>query len=206
MLQMMTRRFRKVVALFAEGLHASPPDFRYPIQTSKNDLSSAISFSINKTQDAVLGKEGYTLDVTPTAVAIQANSPAGLFYAAQSLLQLLPKEIESKTAVQNINWTIPAVRITDFPRFGWRGLMFDVSRHFFTKEQVKDFIDEMVKYKLNLLHLHLTDDEGWRIEIKCLPKLTEVGAWRVEKVGTFGTFPAPGPNEPRNYGGFYTQR
>lgn len=195
---------QKIVALFAEGARKST-GFSLSIRTSKNDLSSAISFSINKTQDAVLGKEGYTLDVTPTAVTIQANSPAGLFYAAQSLLQLLPKEIESKAAVQNINWTIPAVRITDFPRFGWRGLMFDVSRHFFTKEQVKDFIDEMVRYKLNLLHLHLTDDEGWRIEIKSLPKLTEVGAWRVDKVGTFGTFPAPGPNEPRNYGGFYTR-
>jgi hexosaminidase len=83
--------------------------------------------------------------------------------------------------------------------------MLDVSRHFFTKEQVKEYIDEMVKYKFNLLHLHLTDDQGWRIEIKSLPKLTEVGAWRVDKTGTFGRFSPPLPNEPKNYGGFYTQ-
>ncbi len=83
--------------------------------------------------------------------------------------------------------------------------MFDVVRHFFTKEEVKQYIDDMVKYKYNLLHLHLTDDQGWRIEIKSLPKLTEVGAWRVEKTGTFGTFTPPAENEPRTYGGFYTQ-
>ena len=95
--------------------------------------------------------------------------------------------------------------ITDQPRFGWRGLMFDVSRHFFTKSDVKRYIDDMVKYKYNLLHLHLTDDEGWRIEIKSLPRLTEVGAWNVYKVGTFGNFSPPTPDEPRNFGGFYTQ-
>ena len=83
--------------------------------------------------------------------------------------------------------------------------MFDVSRHFFTKKEVEQYIDQMVRYKYNLLHLHLTDDEGWRIEIKGLPKLTEVGAWNVKKVGYFGTFSAPAPDEPRNYGGFYTQ-
>ncbi len=195
---------RKVVGFFTEAARGST-GYPLPVQASKNDLSSSISFSLNTTQDAVLGKEGYTLDVTPASVSIQANTAAGLFYGTQSLLQLLPKEIESKTAVPNVSWVIPAVKVTDFPRFGWRGLMFDVSRHFFTKDEVKDFIDEMVKYKLNLLHMHLTDDEGWRIEIKSLPKLTEVGAWRVEKVGTFGTFPPPGADEPRTYGGFYTR-
>jgi hexosaminidase len=83
--------------------------------------------------------------------------------------------------------------------------MFDVARHFFNKDEVKLYIDDMVRYKFNLLHLHLTDDEGWRIEIKGLPKLTEVGAFSVKKVGTFGDFTPPGPDEPRNYGGFYTQ-
>ena len=144
------------------------------------------------------------LDVSANGVSITANEPAGLFYGAQTLLQLLPKEIERKSVIQNMNWTIPAVRVTDFPRFGWRGLMFDVSRHFFTKQEVKDFIDEMVRYKMNLLHLTLSNDEGWRIQIKSLPKLTEVGAWNVRKVGTFGTFPAPAANEPRDYGGFFS--
>ena len=83
--------------------------------------------------------------------------------------------------------------------------MFDVSRHFFTKKEVEKYIDEMVRYKFNLIHLHLTDDEGWRIEIKGLPRLTEVGAWNVKKVGEFGRFSPPLPDEPRTYGGFYTQ-
>lgn len=122
----------------------------------------------------------------------------------QTLLQLFPKEIESKTVVAKKSWALPAVRVTDYPRFAWRGLMFDVSRHFFTKAQVKEFIDDMVRYKYNLLHLHLTDDQGWRIEIKSLPKLTSVGAWRVDKTGTFGGFSNPEADEPRTYGGFYT--
>lgn len=167
--------------------------------------ANAISFTLNKTADKAIGKEGYILDVTATGVQVTANDAAGLFYGVQTLIQLLPKEIESKTVVKKASWVIPGVHITDYPRFAWRGLMFDVSRHFFTKQEVKDYIDDMVKYKYNLLHLHLTDDQGWRIEIKSLPKLTEVGAWRVEKTGTFGTFTPPTENEPRTYGGFYTQ-
>ena len=167
--------------------------------------TAAIHLQLNKKTDNTIGAEGYNLSVTPKSITIKANKPAGLFYGAQTLLQLLPKEIESATPVSNVQWTVPAVEITDYPRFGWRGLMFDVSRHFFTKKEVMQFIDDMVRYKYNLLHLHLTDDEGWRLEIKGLPKLTEVGAWRVNKVGYFGTFSAPTPDEPRDYGGFYTQ-
>jgi hexosaminidase len=166
--------------------------------------ANVISFSLNKTADKAIGKEGYTINVGANSVQVTANDAAGLFYGVQTLLQLLPKEIESRSVAKKTAWTIPGVRITDYPRFAWRGLMFDVVRHFFTKEQVKQYIDEMVKYKYNLLHLHLTDDQGWRIEIKSLPKLTEVGAWRVDKTGTFGTFTPPAENEPRTYGGFYT--
>lgn len=150
--------------------------------------------------------EGYELKVSPGAgVDISANQPAGLFYGVQTLLQLFPAAIESKESVIDMTWQVPVVSITDYPRFAWRGMMFDVVRHYFTKEEVKQFIDQMVKYKLNLLHLHLTDDEGWRIEIKSLPKLTEIGAWRVNRVGRFGGFPKPDPKEPKDYGGFYTQ-
>lgn len=167
---------------------------------------ATIKLSINKTEDAALGKEGYHLTVTPKQVVITANKPAGLFYGVQTLLQLLPNEIESKNLVQHISWQAPCVDITDYPRFGWRGLMFDVSRHFFTKQEVKEFIDQMAKYKYNLLHFHLTDDEGWRIEIKSLPRLTSDDATkRVHKEGYFGTFAAPTPDEPRTEGGFYTQ-
>src|SRR5699024_9968523 len=110
-----------------------------------------------------------------------------------------------KAASETIQWEVPFVKITDYPRVEWRGLMFDVVRHFFTKEEVKQFIDDMVKYKFNILHLHLADDQGWRIEIDGYPKLTEEAAWRVNRMGYFGTFSAPDKDEPRDYGGFYTK-
>ena len=167
--------------------------------------SPTISLILNRTTDAPIGEEGYRLSVTPKKITISANEPAGIFYGVQSLIQLFPPAIESSTPVANTKWEAPTVEIMDYPRFGWRGLMFDVSRHFFTKEEVKQFIDQMVRYKFNVLHWHLADDEGWRIQIKAFPKLTEVGAWNVKKVGYFGTFAAPAADEPRNYGGFYTQ-
>ena len=169
------------------------------------DAANTIRLLLQKGPDKTIGNEGYTLTVTPKGVTIKAYEAAGLFYGIQTLFQLLPKEIESKKLQKEVSWQIPCVAITDYARFAWRGLMFDVARHFFTKQQVKDFIDEMVKYKYNLLHLHLTDDEGWRVEIKSLPRLTEVGAWNVRRTGTFGEFTVPTADEPRDYGGFYTQ-
>jgi hexosaminidase len=127
-----------------------------------------------------------------------------LFYGVQTLLQLLPKEIENQT-VTKAKWTIPAVKITDYPRFAWRGFMLDVSRHFFSVADVKRHIDDMVRYKYNTFHWHLTDDNGWRVEIKSLPKLTEVGACRVPRHGSFGTLPAPKDGEAATDCGFYTQ-
>jgi hexosaminidase len=175
------------------------------VTVGNSDQNATIHFILNKKEDNALGKEGYTLSVTAAGIVIKANKPAGLFYGVQTLLQLLPKEIESDKPVKEIAWNLPVVEITDYPRFGWRGLMLDVARHFFTKDEVKDFIDNMARYKFNLLHMHLTDDEGWRVEIKSLPRLTSVGAWNVKRVGYFGTFDKPSPDEPRNYGGFYTQ-
>jgi hexosaminidase len=166
--------------------------------------TGTIKLSLNKAQAGKLGKEGYTLTSSPQGVVITANQPAGLFYAVQTLIQLFPKEIESKTAV-NMSWTIPVVRITDYPRFAWRGLMLDVSRNFFTKEEVKQYIDQMSRYKYNTLHWHLTDDNGWRIEIKSLPKLTQIGAWRVPRYGQFGERAEPKAGEKATVGGFYTQ-
>ena len=165
-----------------------------------------LTFSLHSFYVSALGKEGYQLLVhADNGVFVYANEPAGLFYGAQTFFQLLPAAIESRTAVKNVIWKVPVVEIADYPRFGWRGLMFDVSRHFFGVKDVKEFIDDMAAYKYNLLHLHLTDDQGWRIEIKSLPKLTSIGAWNVQKTGTFGTFSNPEPNEPRNFGGFFTQ-
>lgn len=164
-----------------------------------------IHFEILKTQNPQLGKEGYQLSVNNDQVTISANEANGLFYGMQTLLQLLPAEIESGKKSDIDKWQIPQLDITDYPRFAWRGLMLDVARHFFTKEEVKQYIDDMAKYKYNLFHWHLTEDEGWRIEIKSLPRLTEVGAWRIDRTGTFGNFKPIQPDEKPTYGGFYTQ-
>ncbi|MGH2565114.1 MAG: beta-N-acetylhexosaminidase, partial [Ginsengibacter sp.] len=193
---------KEVIAFLSDRL-STPTGSTVAVKNS--DPSASVQLLLNKKTDNVIGGEGYNLSVTPTKIIIKANTPAGLFYGVQTLVQLFPKEIESAVPVADIKWEAPCVDITDYPRFGWRGLMFDAARHFFTREDVEKYIDQMVRYKYNILHLHLTDDEGWRIEIKSLPKLTEVGAWNVKKVGYFGTFAVPRPDEPRNYGGFYTQ-
>lgn len=193
---------KQVIALLRTRLSVPTGSVVSVVNSSK---IAAVRLVLNKKEDAVLGKEGYHLSVTKKGIVISANEAAGLYYGAQTLVQLFPKEIVSSARANNVKWVSPCVQITDYPRFKWRGLMFDVARHFFTKPEVEEYIDNMAKYKFNLLHMHLTDDEGWRVEIKSLPRLTTVGAYNVKKVGYFGTFPAPGPNEPRNYGGFYTQ-
>ncbi len=177
----------------------------YAVFVNQRVSRPTISIEINSKPDTSIGNEGYKLSVTKKTIKITANKPAGLFYGAQSVLQLLPPEIESNAVVNTVSWQIPTVEITDAPRFGWRGLMLDVSRHFRTKEEVKAYISNMAKYKFNLLHFHLTDDEGWRVEIKSYPNLTQKGAYNAERVGYFGSFAAPAAEEPRMYGGFYTQ-
>ncbi len=168
---------------------------------SKNNAS--INLEIIK--DEVLGNEGYTLNVNATGITISANTNAGLFYGWQSVQQIMPAAIYAKSVQANTQWQLPFVSIIDKPRFGWRGLMLDVSRHFFSKADVKVFIDDMARYKYNRFHWHLTDDQGWRIEIKSLPKLTEVGAWRADRKGKWMNITTPALTEPKTYGGFYTQ-
>ena len=163
-----------------------------------------IRLNLLAVKNSLLGSEGYSLSVSSKNIIISANEPAGLFYGVQTLFQLLPPEIENKTAVK-IKWMVPAVNITDYPRFAWRGMMLDVSRNFFTKEEVKDFIDQISRFKFNRFHWHLTDDNGWRVEIKSLPKLTSAGAWRVQRGGHFGDRDEPKPGEKASVGGFYTQ-
>jgi hexosaminidase len=192
----------KEVAGYLSARLATPTG--YSIKVNRVNSFSNSNIHLKLSGAAAGNKEAYELTVSPDEVTISADSAAGLFYGIQTLIQLLPKEIESKKVVKDQAWAIPAVSIKDLPRFGWRGAMLDVSRHFFTKQQVKDFIDDIVKYKFNVLHLHLTDDNGWRLEIKSLPKLTEVGAWRPERIGKWGNTPRPDPKEPKNYGGFYT--
>jgi N-acetyl-beta-hexosaminidase len=156
--------------------------------------------------EAALGSEGYRLEVTPERITIIGGGPAGMFYGTQTLLQLLPPEVFSPTKVARpAGWAVPAVHIKDRPRFAWRGLLLGSSRHFFTKQEVKNFLDVMAQQKLNTLQWHLTDGHGWRLEIKRYPKLTAVGAWR-DGID-FGLDPkastAYGPDG--RYGGFYRQ-
>lgn len=155
--------------------------------------------------DPTMGCEAYRLNVTPQRVVVEAARPAGFFYALQTLQQLLP----SRSVMAGVQadgccagkWTLPAVSISDEPRFGWRGFMLDEGRHFYGKEEIKKLLDVMAAYKLNRFHWHLTEDQGWRIEIKKYPRLTEVGAWRDSKVLGWGEVKPDG----QRYGGFYTQ-
>ncbi|MBW8323970.1 MAG: beta-N-acetylhexosaminidase, partial [Prolixibacteraceae bacterium] len=188
---------RETAELFA-GQLASLTGNKLLITSDKAKRS--IEFRLNNVDNSRLGKEGYSIRVSTLNVMISANTPAGLFYGAQTFLQLVPP-------TKNSSVTIPGTEIMDYPRFGWRGLMLDVSRHFFTKDEVKRFIDQMVKYKYNVFHWHLTDDNGWRVEIKAYPKLTSVGAWSVTRTGRYSSnyFVPEEPGELATYGGFYTQ-
>src|SRR2546423_15521061 len=157
---------------------------------------------------ARLGEEGYRLTVTPTRVSICAFRPAGAFYAVQTLRQLLPPDIFRAARVAGMRWTVPGVVIEDMPRFRWRGAHLDVSRSFMPKEFVKKYVDLLALHKLNRFHWHLTDDQGWRIEIKKYPLLTSVGAWRRNSlVGVQHNYADTTQwvydNIP--HGGFYTQ-
>src|SRR5262249_18871069 len=157
--------------------------------------------------DTSLGSEGYRLVVKPGVVTVTSATPAGAFYAVQSIRQLLPPAIFRDAPVAGVAWTIPSVTIVDRPRFVWRGMHLDVSRHFMPKEFVKKYIDLLALHKMNTLHWHLTDDQGWRIEIKKYPLLTEVGAWRSQTL--VGHAPERDTThnvyDKKSRGGFYTQ-
>jgi len=148
------------------------------------------------------GEEGYRLEVSKLSILIEAQTSKGIFYGIQSLRQILPKEIEKNKEKKNINWQVPCVTIFDYPRFKWRGFMLDEARHFMGMEVVKKMLDLMALHKLNKFHWHLVDDQGWRIEIKKYPKLTEIGAFREVKKER-GEEPLP--DKPEIYGGYYTQ-
>ena len=156
--------------------------------------------------DATLKSEAYKLEITIKKITIRASDLQGFYYALQSIRQLLPSAIESEQVTENVDWTVPVLTITDQPRFGYRGLLVDVARFFSPKENLLRIIDCMAMLKLNKLHLHLVDDNGWRIEIKKYPSLTEIGSCRVDRPGK--TFPErrnPRQGEPTVEKGFYTQ-
>ena len=177
-----------------------------PVQVTPPSKGSAIQLRLNPRLKR-LGPEGYRLEARPEQIRLSAPEPAGLFYACQTLRQLLPVEIFRGAPVGDIAWVVPCCRIEDFPRFSWRGSLLDCCRHFMPKSFVKKTIDLLALHKLNVLHWHLTEDQGWRIEIKKYPRLTQVGAWRKETLVGKMTHDnqAEMTFDGVRHGGFYTQ-
>jgi hexosaminidase len=158
-----------------------------------------IQFRIDPT--TVPRAEGYRLEITPDGVAVLAADASGAHYAAQALRQLFGPDAFRAAAVHRGQWTLPCGVVADHPRFSWRGCLLDVSRHFMPKPDVLRFVDQLAVHRLNVLHLHLTDDQGWRLEVPGYPRLVEVGAWRTES--TVGS-PPTGWSDCRPHGGYYT--
>lgn len=171
----------------------------------KNGLDEPGAINLELADLPDLGNEGYELDCDSAGIRIRANKANGLFYGVQTLLQLFDPAVYAKEKQKKI-WVIPAVSIKDKPRFSYRGMHLDVSRHFFPKEFIKKYIDLIALHKMNVFHWHLTDDNGWRIEIKKYPELTNTGAWRVDREDQpWSNRKPPAEGEKATYGGFYTQ-
>lgn len=171
------------------------------VKTTRNNY-----ISLELCSDTSIGNEGYKLSVNKKSVILKANKPAGLFYGIQTILQLFPADIYCKNKVENLDMEIPCVKISDSPEFSWRGMHLDVSRHFFPVEFIKKYIDIIAFHKMNIFHWHLTDDNGWRIEIKKYPDLTNISAWRVDREDKPWREREPQKEgEVTTYGGFYTQ-
>ncbi len=170
--------------------------FRLKLVEGRTD-QNAIVLSLDAALKEQLGTEGYKLNVTPKRIDIRAAEPAGLFYGSETVRQLLPAEVYRPAKVEGVQWSVPCVKITDYPRFGWRGLLIDPARHFIPKKDMLRFIDAMAAHKFNRLQVHFTDSQGWRIEIKKYPKLTEVGSkWDHSRRKT---------KDGQYVGGYYTQ-
>ena len=206
----------KDAALYLKGILSST-GYHFNIKRGNGDINLSLD---GKSKDAL--DEGYTLSVTNNNLTIKANNYRGIVNGISTVRQLLPVEIESGNAVQGLRWIIPNVEIADTPAYHWRGLMLDVARHFYNKKEVEQFLDLMALYKFNKFHWHLTDDQGWRIQIKKYPLLTEKGAWRKminidqicmnrEKNENNPDFAIPKDkfkviNGDTLYGGYYTQK
>lgn len=177
-----------------------------PLKTQNNIQNSSGNYLIfDRANDQTLGNEGYKINISPGHIQILADKEAGFFYAIQSLLQLLPAEIYSNKIVYKNEWSVPAVTITDIPQYEYRGLHLDVGRHLYPVSFIKKYIDLMSMQKMNRFHWHLTEDQGWRIEIKKHPKLTEIGSMRKETIINRYSSTIPGIYDGTPYGGFYTQ-
>ena len=196
------------------GIDKSDPEMTALANYFNEEISDATGFSlpVNNSGTIIfqlgehkeLGEEGYQLSISSDQLILSAYKHHGIFNGIQSVLQLLPPEIKSKTVQADATWSINCIEVTDKPQFAWRGLMLDVSRHFFTKQEVNKFIDQMAEYKYNVFHWHLTDDQGWRLEVKSLPRLTAIGAWRAPRVGNWWEREPQLPTDSLSYGGYYT--
>ena len=191
----------RLAADFLAGLVKNPTGLVLPVIQGNKAVSGSVFMSIDT---SVANTEGYTLKVTSKKIEIKARTAVGLFYAVQTIRQLLPPGVEKDSIVNNLTLKVPCCEIADAPRFGYRGMHLDVGRHMFPVEYIKRYIDMIALHKMNTFHWHLTEDQGWRIEIKKYPKLTEVGAFRKETlVGHAGKKPEIYDGKP--YGGFYSQ-
>ena len=182
-------------------LVANPSGFHTEVTEGKKPEKGSVFMMLDT---AMKNDEGYLLTITPKKIIIKAKSAPGLFYAVQTIRQLMPPDVEKQQVIEGFRLAVPACEIKDAPRFSYRGMHLDVGRHFFPPEDVKRYIDMIALHKMNTFHWHLTEDQGWRIEIKKYPRLTQVGAFRKETlVGNGGEQPFIYDGKP--YGGFYTQ-
>jgi hexosaminidase len=187
-------------ATYLRDLIAPSTGLALPVQVGEPIGNAVIRLHTGGNRDT-LGREGYALSVSPTTVTVEAPTTTGVFYGIQTLRQLFPPQVECKSPVANTAWEVPCIEIEDAPRFAWRGYMMDEGRHFHGKETMLRTLELMALQKLNVLHWHLTEDQGWRIEIKQYPRLTEVGSTR--KGTTRALF---GKHDGVPCGGFYTQQ
>lgn len=195
-----------VARRFARAL-AAPTGFDLAVrQAGAGGAGGGIVLRRDPAMAASHGEEGYRLLVTATGIEVRAAAPAGAFYGLQTVRQLLPAAVWRDAPLPGVTWAVPAVEIDDAPRFAWRGAHLDVSRHFMPKEFVKKYIDLLALHKLNRFHWHLTEDQGWRIEIRKYPRLTEVGGCRDQTlVGPYVSDPAKRTFDGKRHCGFYTQ-
>ncbi len=192
-----TRLAADLLALLVKN----PTGYPLAIADGKKPANGSVFMSLDAT---IKNDEGYQLSVTSKGVTLRAKTAVGLFYAVQTIRQLLPVEVEKNSVIKGIKLSLPACEIVDEPRFAYRGMHLDVGRHLFPIASIKRYIDMLALHKMNTFHWHLTEDQGWRIEIKKYPRLTEIGAYRKETVvgqqkKTNNTF------DGTPYGGFYTQ-
>jgi hexosaminidase len=175
-------------------------------KNSKADSLNVLVIELNH-DPSIKNNEGYIIEINKNQIHISAPALTGIFYAIETIKQLLPPEFYSKSNTSGkIRWKIPCAYILDYPQYTFRGMNLDVSRHFFPAPFIKEYLDILASYKFNIFHWHLTDSHGWRIEIKQYPKLTSVGAWRADRKNIPMTIAEPtGKNESATYGGYYTQ-